>query len=94
MIARVWRGATLAARAGDYADYLAHTGLADIRAAAGHRGVWLLRRLRGDRAEFVLVSLWDSLASSHRFAGHETDRAAYYPEDEDYLIDPEPEKKD
>jgi heme-degrading monooxygenase HmoA len=86
MIARTWAGATRAADADAYLDYLHATGLAEYRATPGNRGVLALRRIAGDRAEFLLVTLWDSEEAIRRFAGEDMDRAVFYSEDERYLI--------
>ncbi len=86
MIARIWKGSTLAAKADEYLDYLKATGLKDYRATEGNRGVWVLRRLYDDQAEFTLISLWESWESIRRFAGEEIERAVYYPEDQRYLL--------
>jgi heme-degrading monooxygenase HmoA len=86
MIARVWRGVTLAHKADDYLTYLEATGLKAYRATLGNRGVQVLRRIRDDEAEFVLISHWDSLDAIRAFAGEDYERAVYYPEDKDYLL--------
>ena len=86
MIPRIWKGVTLAAKADEYLDYLKATGLKEYRATDGNRGVWVLRRLQDDQAEFTLISLWESWESIRRFAGEEIERAVYYPEDQRYLL--------
>lgn len=91
MIARLWRGVTPAAKADSYLDYLTRTGLTDYRATPGNAGVWVLRRVTGDTAEFLLVSLWESYAAIERFAGPDRERAVYYPEDDAFLLEREPE---
>ncbi len=60
MIARTWAGATRAADADAYLRYLHATGLSAYRATPGNRGVMALRRITEDRAEFLLVTLWES----------------------------------
>lgn len=90
MIARRWRGATPADRAEAYTEYLNRTGVPDYRATPGNRGVYVLRRIEGDRAVFELISLWDSLDAIKAFAGDDVERARYYPEDDDYLLEREP----
>ena len=60
MIARTWRGATRAQDADRYLEYLNATGLREYRETPGNQGVLALRRLDGDRAEFLLITLWDS----------------------------------
>ena len=86
MIARIWAGATRAADADTYLDYLHTTGLAEYRATPGNRRVLALRRVAGDRAEFLLLTLWDSEEAVQRFAGDDIERAVFYPEDARFLI--------
>lgn len=87
MIARAWRGATRAVDADDYLQYLRDTGLAEYGRAPGNRGVLTLRRLDGDRAEFLLISLWESDEAVRGFAGEDVNRAVFYPEDDRFLIE-------
>ncbi len=87
MIARVWRGVTTSADAEPYLVYLKETGLAEYRATPGNRGVFAFRRIVGERAEFVLLTLWDSEEAVRRFAGDDPARAVFYPEDDHYLIE-------
>jgi heme-degrading monooxygenase HmoA len=90
MIARVWRGVTPAAKADAYLDYLNATGVPGYQKTEGYRGVRILRRITGDQAEFLLISLWDSLDAIRRFAGDDFEKAVYYPEDDQYLLWREP----
>ena len=89
-IARIWHGATPASRADEYAAYLERTGVRDCKATPGNRGVYVLRRIRQDRADFTFISLWDSLDAIRRFAGEDYEKARYYQEDRDFLIELEP----
>jgi len=90
MIARVWRGGTRREDAEAYLAYLEETGLAAYAATPGNRGVRVLRRLRDDRAEFLLVTVWESLEAIRAFAGPDVERAVYYPEDARFLLEKEP----
>jgi heme-degrading monooxygenase HmoA len=87
MIARVWRGAVAAEDSEAYAEYMRQTGLPGYAEASGNRGAWMLRRNVGERVEFVMLSLWDSLEAVTTFAGAEYERAVFYPEDERFLIE-------
>ena len=87
MIARTWRGATRAADAERYVEYLHTSGFPGYRDAEGNRGVLALRRVEGDRAEFLLVTLWESEEAIRRFAGDDPTRAVFYPEDDRFLIE-------
>jgi heme-degrading monooxygenase HmoA len=90
VIARIWRGRTPPAQADTYFAFLQRTGIKDYRATEGNRGVRVLRRLDGEEAEFMLISLWESLEAVRRFAGDDVERAVYYPEDKDFLLAFEP----
>lgn len=90
MIARTWHGVVPAAKADAYHEYLLATGVPDLRATPGNRGVYVLRRMAGDHAHFLLVSLWESLDAIRAFAGDDVERARYYPMDADYLLELEP----
>jgi heme-degrading monooxygenase HmoA len=89
VIARVWRGWTASADADGYHRYMTETGVKELRETPGNRGVYMLRRADGDRAEFVMVSLWESMDGIRAFAGDHPDRAVFYPEDDRYLVDRE-----
>jgi heme-degrading monooxygenase HmoA len=90
MIARIWRGITLAEKADEYVHYLNETGLRDYAKTPGNQGVTVLRRLQGEHCEIVLISLWESMAAVRAFAGENPERSVYYPEDEQYLLEMEP----
>jgi len=90
MIARIWRGITPESKADQYFDYLMATGLKDYVATPGNQGVLVLKNASEERAEFLLISLWESWDAIRRFAGDDIDAAVYYPEDEEYLLTLEP----
>ncbi|HEV2853306.1 MAG TPA: antibiotic biosynthesis monooxygenase [Thermoanaerobaculia bacterium] len=89
MIARTWRGATKAEDAEAYLQYLHETGFSQYRATPGNLGVLGLRRVADadDRAEFLLVTLWESEEAIRRFAGDDISRAVFYPQDDHFLVD-------
>jgi len=90
MIARVWTGRTPAARRVDYLAYLQKTGVTECRATPGNQGVEVLHRIvgeRGEQAEFVFISYWDSLDAIRGFVGDDIERAHYYPDDRAFLLE-------
>jgi hypothetical protein len=89
-IARTWHGRVPATKAEAYHAYLLRTGIADYRATPGNRGVLVQRHIVGDVAHFTLTTLWDSIDSIKAFAGEQYERARYYPEDDEYLLEREP----
>lgn len=90
MIARTWHGRVPAAKADAYEAFLHRTGTRDIVATPGNRGVMVLRRTLDGVTHFVLTSLWDSIEAIQRFAGEDYERARYYDEDDDFLLEREP----
>jgi heme-degrading monooxygenase HmoA len=87
MIARTWRGWTSAADADRYVEYLQRTGMREYRETPGNRAVFMLRRTVEDRAEFLLLTLWDSMESVRAFAGPDERIAVFYPEDDAFLVE-------
>ncbi len=87
MIARTWRGTTRAADAERYAAYIEETGLQEYRATPGNQGAWLLYRVDGDVAHFLAISLWDSMEAVRAFAGEQVERAVFYPQDDEMLVE-------
>ena len=53
-------------------------------------GVFVLTRREGKVAHFVFLSLWESLEAIRAFAGDDLEKARYYPEDRDFLLELEP----
>ena len=90
MIARIWHGVTAAAKSDEYLDYLRATGVPDYRATEGNLGVYVLRRIESERAHFLTLSLWESMEEVKGFAGSDPEKARYYPEDEEFLLEFEP----
>ena len=90
MIVRMWHGVTPESKADAYLDYLKATGVKEYRATEGNQGVQILRSIHDGKAEFLTVSYWQSYEAIRTFAGDEIDKAVYYPEDKDYLLEFEP----
>jgi heme-degrading monooxygenase HmoA len=87
MIARIWKGAVRQRDGDAYAHYMRETGVAGYATTPGNRGVWMLRRDRDGRTEFVMFTLWDSLEAVRSFAGDDYETAVFYPEDDRFLVE-------
>jgi heme-degrading monooxygenase HmoA len=84
----MWRGWIRTDRAAEYVAYITDTGLTEYRRTPGNLGAEMWTRDLGDgRSEVTTVSWWDSIADVHGFAGDDIDRAVFYPEDDEFLID-------
>jgi heme-degrading monooxygenase HmoA len=89
VIARTWHGRVPTPKADVYQSFLQRVAVPDYESTPGNRGVLLLRRPEGDVTHFVFTTLWDSIEAIRRFAGEDPERARYYPEDDDFLLEKE-----
>jgi heme-degrading monooxygenase HmoA len=90
MIARLWKGRTLAEKAPEYREYVKRTGLKDYAQTDGNHGAFLLERTENGITEFLVLSFWDSYAAIKRFAGEDFQKARYYARDAEFLLEFEP----
>jgi heme-degrading monooxygenase HmoA len=91
MICRMWHGRTSRTDADDYARFLEQRAIPDYRSVAGNLDVAVLRRDDGEVTHFLTVTHWDCEESIRAFAGDDLLKAKYYPEDERYLLEFEPQ---
>lgn len=91
MIARFWHGMTTKEDGEAYLSYLNATGIPDYQNTPGNQGVYLMRRVEADRAHFLIMTLWDSVEAIQAFAGRDYEKARYYPKDEQFLLELEPD---
>ena len=59
-------------------------------ATSGNRGAYALRRIEGDVAHFLMVTLWESEDAVRAFAGDDITVAKYYDFDKNFLLEMEP----
>jgi heme-degrading monooxygenase HmoA len=90
MIARIWHGRTRAADGDRYLEFLKQRAIPDYKSVRGNQGVYLLRRVEGAEAHFLTLTFWESRQAIEGFAGAEIEKAKYYPEDKDFLLEFEP----
>jgi len=91
MIARIWHGRTLTAKADEYENYVQASGVKKILATDGNHGVEVLRRTDGAKTDFIVISYWESIEAVKKFAGADYQKAVILPRDGEYLIEVEPE---
>ena len=87
MVARIWKGRVPREKAAAYRAFLNARAIPDYRSVPGNLAVYVMEREVGDAVEFVTLTFWESLEAIRAFAGREVDRAKYYPEDEDFLLE-------
>jgi heme-degrading monooxygenase HmoA len=91
MIMRIWHGMTLEEKKDEYFNYILDTGVKYYRAREGNLGVYVLMRVEDGKADFLLLSLWDSWESIRNFAGRDLEKAVYlFPLDREFLLEMEP----
>jgi len=89
MIVRLWHGRTNISKADEYAEFMKERAAPDYGSIDGLEKLYFLRRIDGDVAHFLLITLWDSMESVKKFAGEHPEKAKYYPEDEFFLLEKE-----
>jgi heme-degrading monooxygenase HmoA len=87
MIARIWHGRTAAAHLETYSELLHRLAIPDYQKTEGFRGLTFLRQVKGGEAHFSLVTYWENLEVIRNFAGDDLEKAKYYPEDKDFLLE-------
>lgn len=90
MITRIWHGRTKAADADRYLQFLQEKGVQDYLDTPGILEVRIGRNVEGEVAHFWTISTWNDLDSIRAFAGDPVEKAKYYPEDDDFLLEFEP----
>jgi heme-degrading monooxygenase HmoA len=91
MIVRIWHGRTSRARADAYAAFLTLRAIPDYRSIPGNLDVAILRQDEAEVSHFLTVTRWVSEDAILAFAGSDVLKAKYYPEDEEFLLEFEPE---
>jgi heme-degrading monooxygenase HmoA len=86
LIARLWHGKTNVDQGDEYEKFLLERAVPDYQSATGLRSLQFLRRDEGGVAHFLLVTFWQSRQAMAAFSGKDIERAKYYPEDDDFLL--------
>ena len=87
IITRIWHGKTKAGNSERYLEYIRETGLKDYQNTPGNLSAKVLRRIEGSICHFWTVTEWNDLESIKKFAGDDFEKARYYPEDKEYLLE-------
>jgi len=91
MIVRMWHGRVPTGKAPAYREFLNLRAIPDYQATPGNISVHILERQAGDGTHFITMTFWGGMSSIRRFAGEDVERAKYYPEDKEFLLEFEPE---
>ncbi len=90
IITRLRHGTTKAEKSDEYLEFLVKTGVADYKNTEGNLSVEILRRVENDVCHFRTITKWNSFKSIEKFAGRDYEKAKYYAEDKQYLLEFEP----
>ncbi len=86
-VVRIWHGRVPKGKADTYRDFLVRRAVPDYESVEGNLGVDILMREEGDVVHFLILSYWESMDAVKRFAGDDYERAKYYDEDKDFLLE-------
>ena len=89
MIVRMWHGRVDSSKSDEYAEFMKQRAAPDYRSVDGLQKLLFLRKNEKDVAHFLLVTYWDSMESVKKFAGEQPEKAKYYPEDDQFLLEKE-----
>jgi len=90
MIARLWKGEVPLERFEEYLTRMRTVALPDYKETEGNRGAYCLHRLHEDRAEFLMLTFWESREAIVGFSGDDIEVAKYYDFDADVLLEMAP----
>lgn len=85
-IARIWRGRTAPEKADEYTAYMYEHGVRKLE-SLGARMVQFFREDRVEDAEFIVITLWDTLEAMTRWAGTDPTKIRHLERDPDLLLD-------
>jgi len=87
MIARIWHGKTTAANFEAYTTLLKKLAIPDYTKTTGFKGLTFLRNIQNNEVHFTLITYWQNMEVIKNFAGNDFEKAKYYPEDNDFLLE-------
>ncbi|MEO5777286.1 MAG: antibiotic biosynthesis monooxygenase [Flavobacterium sp.] len=87
MIARIWHGKTSDADFDVYTEFLKQIAIPDYQRTMGFKGLSFLRQIKNGEGHFNLITYWEDLEVIKNFAGQDFEKAKYYPEDQNFLLE-------
>jgi len=87
MIARIWEGKTSISKSEAYKQFLLKVAVHDYKSVKSLMGIKFLHHVENEEAHFTLITFWPSIKSIKKFAGEDYEKAKYYPDDKDFLLD-------
>jgi heme-degrading monooxygenase HmoA len=87
MIARIWHGKTSIANYEVYKEFLKDVAIPDYKKTQGFKGLTFLKSIQNNEGHFTLITFWENLEVIKNFAGEDFEKAKYYPEDDNFLLE-------
>lgn len=87
MIARIWHGKTNVENFDIYTEFLKHVAIPDYKKTEGFIGLTFLRQIQNNEGHFNLITYWENLEVIKNFAGQDFEKAKYYTEDKNFLLE-------
>ncbi len=87
MIARIWHGKTKMEDFEEYTEFMKSKAIPDYRKTNGFIKLTFLRRKDENIGHFTLITFWENLKVIKNFAGEDFEKAKYYPEDKNFLLE-------
>jgi heme-degrading monooxygenase HmoA len=86
----MWHGRVPTEKAEVYREFVNRRAIPDYQSVPGNISVYILERKEGEITHFITMTFWKDLNAIKGFAGEDVERAKYYPEDKDFLLEFEP----
>lgn len=87
MIARIWEGRTALSKAPDYKEFVLRVAVPDYKSVKEIQRIQFLYHVENNVAYFTLITFWPSINAIQKFAGPDYEKAKYYPEDDEFLLE-------
>ena len=87
MIARIWHGKTAGKQYEAYTKFLKEVAIPDYQKTEGFKSLTFLRQIKEEEGHFTLITYWENLVVIKNFAGEDYEKAKYYPEDDQFLLE-------
>ena len=87
MIARIWHGRTKIEDFEEYTEFMKSRAIPDYKKTEGFVKLIFLRNTNGNAGHFKLITFWKNLEVIKNFAGEDFEKAKYYPDDKNFLLE-------
>jgi len=87
MIARIWHGKTTIEKYDAYSTFLKQVAISDYKKTDGFKKLTFLKNIENNEGHFTLITYWEKLEVIKNFAGDDFEKAKYYPEDNNFLLE-------